>query len=95
MLFVKPAIEALLGLEKTEGDIFTAPLASPVAANGPRESYLRAWLSRDDKNRRTVAPHGNQDSSLMSVYAKSDVLIRRLANAQAAGEGEMVECLAI
>ncbi len=94
MLFVKPAVEALLGLE-TAGGFLSAPLAAPVAANGPRESYLRAQLLRDDNNRLTVTPHGNQDSSLMSVFAKSDVLVRRMAHAPDAAVGEMVECLVI
>ena len=94
ILLVKPAIEAMLGIEN-EGGVFTAPLASPLAANGPRESYARAKLIHDEQNNRTVAPHGNQDSSLMKVFAKSDVLVRRLANAPAADAGAMVECLAI
>ena len=75
--------------------VFIAPLATPLAANGPRESYLRAQLLHDDENRQSVAPHGNQDSSLMSVFAKSDVLVRRLAHAEAAEIGAMVECLVI
>lgn len=94
MLFVKPAIEALLGIDDSAG-VFTAPLATPLVANGPRENYLRAQLLHDDDHRRTVAPHGSQDSSLMSVFAKSDVLVRRLANASAADAGDMVECLVI
>ncbi len=94
MLFVRPAIEALLGV-RDSANVFTAPLATPLAANGPRESYLRARLLHDHQHRQSVAPHGNQDSSLMSVFAKSDVLVRRLANAQAAREGDRVECLVI
>lgn len=94
MLFVKPAIEALLGITGSAG-VFAAPLATALPANGPRESYMRAKLQRDEDHRQTVAPHGNQDSSLMRVFAHSDVLVRRLANAPAAGAGEMVECLAI
>lgn len=49
----------------------------------------------DDSDRRTVAPHGSQDSSLMSIFAKSNVLVRRLANAPAADAGDIVECLVI
>jgi molybdopterin molybdotransferase len=36
---------------------------------------------------------GDQDSSLVSVFAKADALVRRSAGAPALGAGELVEAL--
>jgi molybdopterin molybdotransferase len=40
-----------------------------------------------------VRPYRDQDSSLVSVFAASDALMRRLAGAQAAEAGAIVEVL--
>jgi molybdopterin molybdotransferase len=40
-----------------------------------------------------VMPYRDQDSSLVSVFAASDALMRRLAGAQAAEAGSVVEVL--
>jgi molybdopterin molybdotransferase len=40
-----------------------------------------------------VRPCDNQDTSLLSVFAAANALIRRPANAGAAGSGERVEVL--
>ena len=94
ILFVKPAIEAMLGVPNRDLT-FSAPLASALSANGPRESYLRAKLSRNAEGVQTVMPLSNQDSSLMSVFSRADVLLQRLSNAPAANPGDMATCLAI
>lgn len=63
-----------------------ARLLAPLPANGARETFLRgSYYSA------TVRPFPNQDSSLLTPLLSSNVLIRRLANAPAAGEGAAVE----
>jgi molybdopterin molybdotransferase len=65
-------------------DFRRAPLASPLGANGPRESYLRAVLGREG-----LVAFTDQDSSLLSVFSKANALVQRATNAPAAEAGEM------
>jgi molybdopterin molybdotransferase len=91
-LFLRPILEAMLG-----GDtracmrLQHAPLAAPLAANRPRETYLRARLTDDGR----IAAFDDQDSSLMSVMAQSNALILREPNAPAATAGEVVSYLSL
>jgi molybdopterin molybdotransferase len=94
-LFLKAAIDAMTGRAAPAGDALRAVLAAPLPANGPRETYLRARLDYSDDGRLLVTPHSNQDSSLLSVFARSDALIQRLAGAGPAAVGEVVDCLRI
>jgi molybdopterin molybdotransferase len=91
-LFLKHALSRLLE-RKDDGEFFRARLAEPLSANGPREAYLRARLSHADDGARLATPFANQDSSLLSVLAASDILIRREANAPTAPRGALMECL--
>ncbi len=90
-LFVQPLVRALAGERpRTVRDFEVATLLAPLAANGSRESYLRGVAVPSDKGL-TVTPAANQDSSLLTPFAKANALIRRLANAPAADAGESVE----
>jgi len=64
-----------------------------LRANGAREHWMRARLSRRADGRLSAAPFPDQDSSLVSVFAEADALIRRAAGAPALGRGEIVETL--
>ena len=75
-----------------EPAMIAARLAEPLAANGPREHWMRAKLSYAD-GQVTVRPYRDQDSSLVSVFAASNALLRRAARAQAAEAGTLVEVL--
>jgi molybdopterin molybdotransferase len=66
----------------------TLRLATPLAANGPRQDHLRG--------RRTsggVEAFARQDSALLSVLARADTLIVRPPGAPAAAIGEAVQCI--
>ena len=65
-----------------------AILAEPLAANGPREHWMRAVLGADG-----VWAVPDQDSSLVTVFAAADALLRRRASAPAAEAGSVVEIL--
>jgi molybdopterin molybdotransferase len=64
----------------------------PLAANGAREHWMRARLSYGE-GVVSVRPYRDQDSSLVSVFAVSDALLRRPAGAAAAEVGDIVDVL--
>jgi molybdopterin molybdotransferase len=90
-LFLKPIIAAYQGAEAQPRTLMAA-LETPLPANGPREHWMRAKLTNVD-GAVTVRPFRDQDSSLIAVFAASDALLRRPADAPAAAVGEVVEAL--
>ena len=89
-IFILPMIEAMLGMPPGP-HLRHAPLAAPVAANGPREHYMRATL--DAEGALTILPR--QDSSLLSVLAASDALVMRPPGDPARVIGEALPYLPI
>ena len=90
-LFLRPLLAALQGAPP--GPLLeTACLAAPMAANGPREHWARGRLKSRDGHV-LATPMGDQDSSLVSVFAEAQALIRRPPGAAAAPAGETVEIL--
>lgn len=86
-LFLKPLVLALQGLSRPYR-LDAARLAEPLPANGPREHWMRARLGPDG-----VTAFPDQDSSLVTVFAAADALLRRLPGAAAAPAGESVDIL--
>ena len=70
-----------------------ARLARALPANGPREHYLRALLESDANGQMTARSFEDQDSSLHSVFAAANALIRLPPNAPAMSEGVLVDVL--
>jgi molybdopterin molybdotransferase len=93
-LFLRPLIEAMLGRDPY-ACVATrrARLTQALPANGPREHYLRALLNVDEEGRQTVRAFEDQDSSLISVFAAANALIRLPADAPALPDGAMVDVL--
>jgi len=89
--FLRPIIQAYQGAA-TELATISARLEEDLPANGPREHWMRAKLTYAD-GVVSVRPYRDQDSSLISVFAASDALVRRLAGAQAAAAGTLVDVL--
>lgn len=90
-LFLRPLLSAMQGAAP-ELRIATAKLGQALPPNGPREHWMRAKLeSRDGAV--FARPWRDQDSSLVSVFAAADALLRRPAGAPAASEGDVVEVL--
>lgn len=86
-LFLKPLIAAMSG--GAAGPLMEpALLAEDLPAAGPREHWMRAILGPEG-----VRALPDQDSSLVTVFAAADALLRRRANASAARAGEVVEIL--
>jgi molybdopterin molybdotransferase len=92
MLFLKPAIAALLGLAPGTIARGTARLQCDLAANDRREAYIRASLSRNS-GELWATPFDVQDSSMLTVLAKADALIVRPPGAPAAKAGSSIEII--
>jgi len=90
-LFLRPLIAAYQGAAPGPA-MLAAKLAAPLPANGPREHWMRAKLTFED-GQVTAQPYRDQDSSLVSVFAVSDALLKRAAGAPAAEAGAVVEVL--
>jgi molybdopterin molybdotransferase len=91
LLFLRPALERLLGVDAAARPPLTARLAAPLAANDRRQDYLRARLARGPGGELEATPFPRQDSSMMSLLAAADVLVVRRPHAPAASAGERVE----
>ncbi len=87
-LFLSPLIAAYCGTI-AEPVMHQAPTAVDIPANGLREHWMRAKIGLDGR----VTPYGDQDSSLVSVFAGADALLRRRAGVAAASAGEKVDIL--
>ncbi|WP_262268940.1 molybdopterin molybdotransferase MoeA [Microvirga yunnanensis] len=100
VLFLIPAIRALLGDQKAADDpTEDAVLGADLPANRERQDYMRASLSFQDvpvsltkgpeRLMLPVAtPHLLQDSSMLSILERSDALLVRPPHAPAAAAGE-------
>ncbi len=72
LLFVRPAVERLLGLPRQDLAPIYRPLAVDLSANDDREDYVRARL---DAGR--ILPLPVQDSAMMNALAGADGLLVR------------------
>lgn len=84
-LFLQPLTRRLGGEAWTQS-LASARVARPVAANGGRETYLRATVKDG-----VATPADNQDSSLLAPFARCNGLIRRAPHAPALAPGEAVD----
>ena len=89
ILFLAPAIRALLGAPDAGSDpAEAAVLGGDLPPNDGRQDYLRATLARRADGAPEATAHARQDSSMLSVLARSDGLIVRAPHAPAARAGE-------
>lgn len=93
VLFLRPLLRALLGQPEPQLEpVRLARLAVALPANGARQDYLRAQLTRDSGGW-IAAPMPDQDSSLVKTLALADALIVRAIAAPAALAGEICHVL--
>ncbi|MDP1643058.1 MAG: molybdopterin molybdenumtransferase MoeA, partial [Phenylobacterium sp.] len=90
-LFLRPILAAYQGDPRPFATI-TARAATPLGANGPREHWMRAKLTHQE-GAISVDPYGDQDSSLVTVFAAADALLRRPPGAPGVEAGGLVEVL--
>ena len=91
VIFLKPAMEAMLGIPRDGGPPPTAFLGRDLDGNDERQDYLRATLANDVDGNPVATPADRQDSSMMAVFADADCLVVRPPHAAPAGAGERVE----
>lgn len=95
-LFLKPLLFALTGRDPADAMVPAfGILDGELAANGSRETYLRAAVMNGADGRLVVRADPRQDSNLFTPLAAANALIRRMANEPAAKKGDLVELLAI
>ncbi|RTL72607.1 MAG: molybdopterin molybdenumtransferase MoeA [Hyphomicrobiales bacterium] len=94
-IFLVPLVRALLGRPPQRDDVKTMRTAAPLAANGPRQHYMRAVLGEGPDGTPHVTPLPSQDSSLLSPLAAADVLIVRPANAEPVPAGGDVQVISL
>ncbi len=91
LLFLKPAIDVMLGLATTETSAETALLGRDLGANDQRQDYLRARLERRDDGELVATPFDKQDSSMLSSLVAAGCLVVRAPHAPPARAGQRVE----
>ena len=91
-LFVRPLVLALQGADSALHMEY-AHLAVAMGPNSVREHWTRAGLSSAADGSLVVRSFPEEDSSLVSVFARADALLRRPANAPAVEAGTVVEIL--
>ncbi|MEQ8586207.1 MAG: molybdopterin molybdotransferase MoeA [Thalassobaculaceae bacterium] len=94
-VFLRPAIETMLGLHSVGAREEEAVLAVDLPANDRRQDYVRATWEHGTDGRRRVKPFARQDSSMMSRLAAADCLIVRPAHdpSRSAGDSVRILCL--
>ena len=90
LIYLRPALRQMLGLNPDEGLRQSALLGCDLLANDRREDYLRATLTRRDDGEPIATPFEKQDSSMLSHLADADCLVVRPPHAPAAKAGERV-----
>ena len=93
LIFVIPALHRMLGREADGAARETAILGVGLAANDRREDYLRATLDTDGEGRTVAVPFEKQDSSMLSLLARSQCLVIRPPHAEAAEPGDRVQII--
>ena len=93
LLFARPALNALLGLDRPAHPVQQMVLGGALPENDRRQDYLRSTIAVNGDGRRSATPYGRQDSSMLALLASADGLIVRPPHAPAAAKGELVEVL--
>ena len=78
-VFIRPLIQAMLGLEKKSAPRLIAPCGTSLPKNGPREHYMRAVLLPNGY----LEPVENHDSARLALLCDADALLIRAAHAEA------------
>ncbi len=93
-LFLRPLMEAMLGRDPQAcTSTYRAHLMHALPANGPREHYLRAFLDVDGEGRLRARSFEDQDSSLISIFAAANGLIRLPPDMPALAQGALVDVI--
>ena len=92
-LFLRPAINKMLGIKRNSNNLETAILGCDLKKNDLRQDYLRAKLSINKAGKTIVTPFDQQDSSMLANYANAHCLVVRQPLAKALAKGDLVSVL--
>lgn len=87
-VFLRPIINAMLGISHAPMPRISMPITADLPANGGREHYMRAHRTPDG-----VQAFDRQDSALLSVLSQADCLIVRPVDDSARKAGQMVDVI--
>jgi molybdopterin molybdotransferase len=90
LLFLRPMINAMLGLPRPASQEEVGRLGVDLPANDRRQDYLRSSLTRAEDGGWIVTPMQRQDSSMLSLLAAADALAVRPPHAPAAKAGDPI-----
>jgi molybdopterin molybdotransferase len=93
LIFLKPALDRLLGLAPASGSPQKARLTRALGANDRRQDYLRSTLSRSETGELLASPFEKQDSSMLSLMVRADCLVVRPPHDPALAAGALVDIL--
>jgi molybdopterin molybdotransferase len=91
VVFMRPAIDAMLGIERATRPAASAVLGRDLGENDERQDYLRSTLVFDEAGDLVATPFDKQDSSMMANFARADCLVIRAPHAPALSKGSRVE----
>jgi molybdopterin molybdotransferase len=90
IIFLRPAMDRMLGLEEDAEPPASAKLGRDLGPNDNRQDYLRSRVARARDGELVSTPFEVQDSSMLSRLAQADCLVIRPPRAPAAKAGERV-----
>jgi molybdopterin molybdotransferase len=93
LVFIRPALRAMLGQQDSDNGEEIAIAGRDLAENDNREDYLRSTLSRDGEGRLVATPFGKQDSSMQFLMQQAQCLVVRPVQAPALAKGSPVRIL--
>jgi molybdopterin molybdotransferase len=93
-LFVRPAVNALLGLPDPRPDYRRGILAAPVVRNSHRDEYLRATTRREGEAV-VVEPLPGRESHMIARAGRADALVAIEAGDGEVAAGEEISYLAL
>ncbi len=93
VLFVRTALDRMLGVHEDALTLESALLGEDLSPNDHRQDYLRAKLSLNEQGQRVATAFGRQDSSMLATLARADCLIVRKPNDPALTKGARIDIL--
>ncbi len=95
VVFLLPAIAALLGLPAADPPTTTVRLSVPLGANDHRADHLRATLTAGADGVPVASPFPVQDSGMLARLAWADCLVLRPPHAPALAAGATAEAIVL
>jgi molybdopterin molybdotransferase len=95
LIFLRPAILSMLGVEQTDPVIRRGVLGTDMSGNDQREDYVRSRIHEDESGQQTLLPFPRQDSSMLSVMSEAQALVIRPPHAPKVTAGEQIEYIAL